>query len=94
MPIPTTIRLSQVLAELDMNMDPMGKQKTFSIRFIDRSGRSVFIYRGVKTGLKMNMKLHAMRGVKPVDSNLNGISHIHPVWIWAITGYNDKIVRL
>jgi len=88
------IRISQVLAEMDMNVGPDGKQNTFSMRFVDRKGKSVFVFRGVKTGLKMNMKEYAMRGVKPVDKELNGISHILPVWIWAITEFNGKTVRL
>ena len=89
-----TIRISQVLAEMDLNAGPDGRQNAFSMRFVDRKGKSIFIFRGVKTGLKMNMKEYAMRGVKPVDKDLNGISHIYPVWIWAITQYNGKKVIL
>ncbi|MFZ4414187.1 MAG: hypothetical protein ACOYOV_13980 [Bacteroidales bacterium] len=89
-----SIRISQVLAELDINVLPDGKQNSFSMRFVDRKGKSVFVFRGVKTGLKMNMKELAMRGVKPVDAELNGISHVLPVWIWAITEFNGKTVRL
>jgi hypothetical protein len=88
------IKLHQVLAELDMAMDAEGKQRSFSMRFVNRKGESVFIFRGVKCGLKMNLKEQAMRGVRPVDKDLNPINHIYPVWIWAITEFNGKKVIL
>jgi len=90
----STISLSQVLAELDMAVLPDGKQNTFSVRFVKRNGESVFLFRAVKTGLKMNIKLHAMRGMRPVDKDMNSIGHIYPVWIWAITEFKGLKVTL
>lgn len=89
-----SIRLSQVLAELDMAVRPDGDANTFSIRFVKRNGESVFVFRAVKSGLNMNLKQHAMRGVRAVDKNLKTIGHIYPVWIWAITEFNGKKVIL
>ena len=88
----STIRLSQALAELDMNVLPDGKQNTFSVRFIKRDGVSVFLFRAVKTGLKMDMKRYSMRGMRPVDIGLNPIGHIYPVWIWSIVEFNGQKV--
>ncbi len=82
------IKINRVLAELDIALDGEGKQKTFSIRFIKKNGESVFIFRAIKTGLNMNLKKNAMRGVLPVDVKLNAISHIYPVWIWSIVEFN------
>ena len=90
----TSLRLSQVLAELDMAVKPDGRPYTFSIRFVKRNGESVYVFRAIKSGLKMNMKEHAMRGVRPVDKDLTTIGHVYPVWIWAITEYNGHKVKL
>jgi hypothetical protein len=90
----STIRISQVLAELDMAVLPDGKQRCFSVRFVKQNGETVFLYRAVKTGLKMNMKEHAMRGMRPVDKDMNPVGHIYPVWIWAITEFNGHKVSL
>ncbi|MFZ4414050.1 MAG: hypothetical protein ACOYOV_13280 [Bacteroidales bacterium] len=64
----STIRLSQVLNEMDMSVLPTGKQHSFSITFIKSNGESVFILRTIKTGLNMNLKQNAMRGIRPVDA--------------------------
>ena len=90
----SSITISQVLAELDMAVKPDGKQNTFSVRFVKQNGESVFLLRAVKTGLKMNMKEQAMRGMRPVDKDMNAIGHIYPVWIWAITEFNGHKVSL
>ena len=50
-----SIKINRVLAELDIAMDVEGKQKTFSIRFIKKDGKSVFIFRAFKTGLNILM---------------------------------------
>lgn len=89
-----TIKLSQVLAELDMSISPEGKQNTFSVRFIKQNGESVFLLRAVKTGLRMNLKKYAMRGMRTVDIAMNPIGHIYPVWIWAIIEFNGKKISL
>ena len=89
-----SIKLNRVLAELDMSIDTDGIQKTFSIRFIKRNGESIFLFRAVKCGLNMNLKKNAMRGVVPVDIHLNSLSHIYPVWIWSIVGFNSLNVNL
>ena len=89
-----SISLNRVLAELDISTNPDGTTKTFSIRFIKKDGESVYFLRTRKTGLNMNLKKHAMRGVVPVDSNLVAIDHIYPVWIWSIVQYNNLKVTI
>lgn len=89
-----TIYLDRVLAEMDMAVKPDGSANTFSIRFVKQNGESVFVFRAIKSGLKMNLKKHAMRGVRPVDKMLNTIGHVYPVWIWAITEFNGHKVKL
>ncbi|MFZ4413819.1 MAG: hypothetical protein ACOYOV_12115 [Bacteroidales bacterium] len=89
----SSIKLNQVLAEMDMSLHTDGSQHSFSIRFIMRNGETVFLFRAVKTGLNMNLKKNAMRGVRPVDIHLNPIGHIYPVSIWSIVAFNgEKIV--
>ncbi len=90
-----TIKLSTVLAELDENVLPDGKQKTFSIKFIKKNGELVFFKRAVKTGLnKVNLKARYLKGVLPVDESGQALSHPTPVVIWNIVGFNGKKVYL
>ena len=88
------IKISRVLAEMDMSVNTDGLQKTFSIRFIKKNGESIYFFRAVKTGLNMNLKKNAMRGVVPVDIHLKSLAHIYPVWIWSIVEFNGLKVAL
>ncbi len=89
-----TIKINRVLAELDMSVTTDGAQKTFSMRFITKRGESIYFFRAVKTGLNMNLKKNAMRGVVPVNIFLQSTAHIHPVWIWSIVEFNGLKVSL
>ena len=90
----TKIPLSVVLRELDVKLRPDGNPKTFSIKFVKKNGELVYYHRAISTGLNMNMKKNAMRGVRLVDRQFNGIDHITPVYIWAIVEFNGMRVIL
>ncbi len=89
-----SIPLSVVLRELDEKILPGGNPKTFSIKFVKKNGELVFLHRAISTGLNMNMKKNAMRGVRLVDRDFNGIDHITPVLIWSIVEFNGMRVVL
>ena len=88
------IKLSTVLAELDEKILPDGTQKTFSIKFIKKNGELVYYPRCVSTGLNMNLKQNAMRGVRLVDRNFDPMDHHTPVYIWSILEFNSNPVIL
>lgn len=88
------IRRIDVLREYDIKHDPKGIQVTFSIRFVKKNGESVFLPRAVACGLPWNVAESRMRGVRPVNSQLDPIGHIYPVGIDNITEWNGKRVIL
>ncbi|NQT77686.1 MAG: hypothetical protein HQ565_08230 [Bacteroidetes bacterium] len=88
------IKLSTVLAKLDEKVLPDGTQKTFSIKFIKKNGELVYYPRCVSTGLNLNLKANAMRGVRFVDRNFDPLDHHTPVYIWSILEFNDNPVIL
>ncbi len=88
------IKLSTVLAELDEKMLPDGKQKTFSIKFVKKNGELVYYPRCVSTGLNLNLKANAMRGVRLVDRNFDPLDHHTPVYIWSILEFIGSPVIL
>lgn len=90
----TSIPLSVVLREMDEKTRPNGNPKTFSIKFVKKNGELVYYHRAISTGLKMNLKENAMRGVRLVDRDFNGIDHHTPVYIWAIVEFNGMRVVL
>ena len=88
------IKLHLVLSELDESILPNGKKKTFSIAFISKDGERIYMNRSVKTGLNMNLKKNAMRGVLAVnmDGDIMANAHPTPVWIWGIVEFNGRRV--
>ena len=88
------IKLSTVLSELDEKVLPDGTQKTFSIKFVKKDGELVYYPRCVSTGLNMNLKANAMRGVRLVDRNFDPMDHHTPVYIWSILEFNGNPVIL
>lgn len=86
------MRRADVLREYDIKSDPHGKQIAFSIRFMKINGESVFLPRAVATGLNWNVSESRMRGIRPVNSELDPIGHIYPVCIDNITEWNGKRV--
>ena len=89
-----TIRRNLALAEYDIKETPGGKPLTFSIRFITKSGQSVFLPNAIASGLTMDMKKNRLRGVVAVDGNLKRIGHPYPVNIDLIMEWNGKKVIL
>lgn len=83
-----------MLREYDIKEDPMGNPVVFSIKFVKKNGELVYIPQGVASGLPFNASENRMRGVKPVDKNLNQSGHIHAVDIDAIVEWNNKKVVL
>jgi len=85
---------AQALREMEIKEMPDGKQATFSIKFIKKSGEIVYIPRAVATGLKFNMQSHRFRGVQPVDADFNPTGHVYPVYIDHIIKFNEHPVKL
>ncbi len=88
------IRRNLMLREYDMKETPVGKQTTFSIKFIKQNGELVFMPRAVACGLTANMSQNRIRGVLPIDLEGNKISHPTPVSIDAIIEWNGMDVIL
>jgi len=91
---PITIRRNLVLKEYEVKETPLGKQTTFSLKFVKKDGELVFMPRAVAAGLKMNMKENRMRGVLPVDTNGDGCGHVTPFHIDGIIEWNGMAVRM
>ncbi len=83
-----------MLREYDIKSDPKGKQIPFAIRFIKINGESVFLPRAIATGLNWNVSESRMRGIRPVNSELDPIGHIYPIRIDNIIEWNGKRVIL
>jgi hypothetical protein len=89
-----TIRRNLALKEFEIKETPDGKQVTFSIKFVKKSGELVFMPRAVAAGLPFNMKTNRMRGVMPVDMENNAIGHVTPVNIDGIVEWNSQKVKM
>ena len=83
-----------MLREFDIKETPEGNQMVFSIKFIKKDGELVFIPAAVACGLSCNMAKNRLRGVMPIDENLNRIGHPYPVNIDAIIEWNGLKVIL
>jgi len=90
-----SVKLEFVLAELDEKIVE-GKQKTFSISYINKKGEFAYCKRAVACGLNMDMKKNAFRGILPVDAE--GNSNKHPTLqcgsSLSILFYNQTILEL
>ena len=84
--------LNAVLADWDEKELPDKSIKTFSVKFVDKSGKVRYIKRGRKIGLRFSMKDNDMKAVQPVDRHGNDIGHVYPVWIHAIQYYSGNII--
>ena len=89
-----SIRRNQALKEFEGKETPDGKQVTFSIKFVIKSGEIIFIPRAVAAGLRFNIKSNRMRGVLPVDNNNNSTGHVTPVHIDGIIEWNGKKIKM
>jgi hypothetical protein len=88
------IKRVQALREMEIKETPAGKQISFSIKFINKSGEIVFFPRAIAAGLRYNMKLHMHRGIQPVDAQFNKTTHINPIHIDDIIQFNGNTVKL
>ena len=66
----------------------------FSIGFILKDGRYVYLNKSYSKGLRVNLKDRRLKAFQPVDSKGQSIGHIYPVSIWAIVEFNGKTVCL
>lgn len=83
-----------MLREYDVKETPDGKQVTFSIRFVKKTGELVFLPRAVACGLPWDVSGNRQRGVMPVDAKGEKMGHVYPVRIDNITEWNGKRVIL
>ena len=88
------IKLSTVLSQLDEKLGPDGNPNTFSIKFVKKNGELAFYNRCISTGLNLNLKSNAMRGVRRVDREFNPMDHHTPVYILSILEFNGNPVIL
>jgi len=89
-----SIQLTNVLDELNVAIAPDGKPIVFSIAFIKKNGELVYFSKARKSGVNMDMKKNAIRGVQQCDSNGKPFGHPVPVKIWTIVEFNGKKVKL
>ena len=92
--MPDSIHLREVLAYLDIKVDDKGKPFTFSIGFVIKDGRYVYLKRACSVGVRQNMKENFLKAFQPVDKTGKNIGHRYPVSIWSIMNYNGKQVSL
>ena len=84
--------INAVLADWDEDTLPNNRKKVFSVGFVTKSGEFRFVRRGIKSGLRFNMKDTDYKAVQPVDNAGNEIGHVTPVWIHSIMFYSGNII--
>lgn len=89
-----SIALNRVLDEMDVAITPDGRPTVFSIAFVKKNGECVYMPKARKSGVNMDMKKNAMRGVQQCDSKGKPFGHPTPVRIWNIIQFNGKTVKL
>lgn len=88
------ITRDEVLDDLDIRKDKTGRKRLFSITFIKKDGKRVFVPKAFACGAgKMDNKRYRLRGVQPCDCKGNPEFHVYPVNIFMIIGYKGyKVV--
>jgi hypothetical protein len=87
-----TTELNAVLADWDEQFLPNGREKFFSVGFVNKKGEFIFVSRARRSGLrKQNMKANDLKGLMPVDADGNQSGHIYPVWIHSILYFRSNI---
>lgn len=82
-----------MLNELDIRTHPNGKRRIFSIKFVTKEGKLIFVPQAYACGAgKMNNKQFRVRGIQPCDCQGNPESHVYPVRIFNIIQYNSMKV--
>lgn len=84
-----------MLADLDIRFDDKGRRRIFSIKFVTKEGKLVFVPLAFACGAgRMNMKLYQLRGIQPCDAAGNPESHLYPVNIDNILEFKSMKVIL
>ena len=82
-----------MLNELDIRTNPNGSRRIFSIKFVTKEGKLIFVPQAYACGAgKMNNKQYRVRGIQPCDCKGNPESHVYPVGIFNIIQYNSMRV--
>lgn len=88
-----TIKRHTMLNELDIRTHPNGMRRIFSIKFVTKAGKLIFVPQAYACGAgKMDNKAFRVRGIQPCDCKGNPESHVYPVRIFNIISYNSKRV--
>jgi hypothetical protein len=88
-----TITRNQMLNELDIRTLPDGRKRIFSIKFVTKEGKLVFVPQAYACGAgRMNHKRYRVRGIQPCDCQGNPEMHVYPVCIDHIVAYNGRRV--
>ncbi len=87
-----SIKRRDVLIEMEIKEDSLGKTHYFSIQFYKQNGELISLHRAKSAGLRANMTTNRLRGVQAVDASGNAIGHIYPVCIDNIRSFNHKKV--
>ena len=90
----TEIRRNMMLKELDIRWLPNGKRNTFSIKYVDKSGKLRYIPQAYVRGLPYNVKDARQRGIQPCDCGGNAEGHVYPAGIDVIVMFNGMEVML
>lgn len=89
-----TVNLKEILSELDIKIDGKGKPVTFSVGFVIKDGRYVYLNRACSVGIRANMKKNFLKAFQLVDDKGKNVGHRYPVSIWSIMFFNGKQVVL
>ena len=82
-----------MLNELDIRTNPNGSRRIFSIKFVTKAGKLIFVPQAFACGAgKMDNKQFRVRGIQPCDCKGNPESHVYPVRIFNIIQYNSMRV--
>ena len=88
-----TIKRKTMLNELDIRTNPNGSRRIFSIKFVTKAGKLIFVPQAFACGAgKMDNKQFRVRGIQPCDCKGNPESHVYPVRIFNIIQYNSMRV--
>lgn len=88
-----TITRNQLLDELDIRTLPDGRKRIFSVKFVTKEGKLIFIPQAYACGAgRMDNKQHRLRGIQPCDCKGNPELHVYPVRIDNFISYNGKRV--
>ena len=84
----------EMFADMDIRKHPDGRRRVISIKYVDKSGKLRFIPQATVGGSgKMNNQQWRVRGVTPCDCQGHPEDHVHPVNIFKVVMYNNRIIK-